>query len=198
MAYPEVVQKLQHEASLPENRGYADNGCDSFRQTAAHYMKTVFGVDGIDPESEILHSIGSKTALSLLPACFVDPGDIVLMTTPGYPVLGTHARYYGGEVFNLPLREENGFLPDLDAIPAKVLRKAKMLVLNYPNNPTGASATREFFEEVVRFAKKNGIVVVQDAAYAALVFRGEPLSILQVPGGRRWPSSCTPSRRDST
>jgi len=184
MAYPEVVQKLQHEASLPENRGYADNGCDSFRQMVAHYMKTVFGVEGIDPESEILHSIGSKTALSLLPACFVDPGDIVLMTTPGYPVLGTHARYYGGEVFNLPLREENGFLPDLDAIPAKVLRKAKMLVLNYPNNPTGASATREFFEEVVRFAKKNGIVVVQDAAYAALVFRGEPLSILQVPGGK--------------
>ncbi len=184
MAYPEVVQKLQHEASLPENRGYADNGCDSFRRVAAHYMGQVFGIEGLDPETEVLHSIGSKTALSMLPACFVNPGDVVLLTTPGYPVLGTHAEYYGGEVHNLPLEEENGFLPDLDAIPADVRRRAKILVLNYPNNPTGASATREFFEKAVQFARENEIVIVQDAAYAALIFEGDPLSILQVPGAK--------------
>lgn len=184
MAYPEVVQKLQHEATLPENRGYADNGCESFRRVAAHYMEEVFGVSGIDPETEILHSIGSKTALSLLPACFINPGDVALMTTPGYPVLGTHANYYGGETYHLPLREENGFLPDLDAIPAEIAKRAKILVLNYPNNPTGASATYEFFERAVRFARENSIVIVQDAAYAALIFEGTPLSIFQIPGAK--------------
>jgi LL-diaminopimelate aminotransferase len=184
MAYPEVVQRLQHEASRPENRGYADNGCLSFRRAAAHYLEEVFGVEGIDPGTEVLHSIGSKTALSMLPACFIDPGDVALLTTPGYPVLGTHAKYYGGEVHNLPLREENGFLPDLGSIPSEVLAKAKLLVLNYPNNPTGASATRAFYEEVVAFAKEHGIVVVQDAAYAALVFDEAPLSILAVPGAK--------------
>ena len=184
MAYPEVVQTLQHEAALSENRGYADNGSESFKKVAAHYMEKVFGVTDLDTENEILHSIGSKTALSMLPACFINPGDVVLMTTPGYPVLGTHAKYYGGEVYNMELKEENGFLPDLKAVPADVLKKAKMMVLNYPNNPTGASATKEFFEEVVEFAKKNEIMVIQDAAYAALIFEGEPLSILQVPGGK--------------
>ncbi|MEM0966165.1 MAG: LL-diaminopimelate aminotransferase [Verrucomicrobiota bacterium] len=184
MAYPEVVQTLQNEAARPENRGYADNGCESFLEVAAHYMEKVFGVKGIDPGTEVLHSIGSKTALTMLPACFVNPGDVVLMTTPGYPVLGTHAQYYGGEVFNMPLHAENGFLPDLAAVPADICKRAKVMVLNYPNNPTGASATREFFEEVVRFAKENEIVVIQDAAYAALIFEGEPLSILQVEGGK--------------
>jgi len=184
MAYPEVVQKLQIEASLPENRGYADNGCESFCRAASRYMEEVFGVAGIDPETEILHSIGSKTALTMIPACFINPGDVVLMTTPGYPVLGTHAKYYGGEVYNMPLREENGFLPDLGAVPADICKKAKIMVLNYPNNPTGASATRAFYEEAVLFAKKNNIIVIQDAAYAALIFEGEPLSILQVPGGK--------------
>lgn len=184
MAYPEVVQSLQHEASLPENRGYADNGCDSFRRTAAHYMESVFGVEGLDWETDVLHSIGSKTALSMLPSCFINPGDVVLMTTPGYPVLGTHAQYLGGEVHNLPLKEENEFLPELDSIPEDVCRRAKILVLNYPNNPTGASATREFFEKAIDFAKTNEIIIIQDAAYAALIFEGEPLSILQVPGGK--------------
>jgi len=184
MAYPEVVQRLQHEAALSENRGYADNGCDSFKHAAAHYMKDVFGVEDLDPETEVLHSIGSKAALSLLPACLINPGDVVLMTTPGYPVFGTHAKYYGGEVHQLPLLEENNFLPDLDSIPADILKKTKVLVINYPNNPTGASASREFFEKVVCFAKKNHLVVIQDAAYAALIFEGQPLSILQVEGGK--------------
>ena len=89
----------------------------------------------------MIHSIGSKAALSILPAVLINPGDYVLMTTPGYPVFGTHAKYYGGLVHNLPLTAENKFLPDLDDIPADVLKKAKVLVINYPNNPTGASAT---------------------------------------------------------
>src|SRR6266404_3110103 len=106
------------------------------------------------------------------------------MTTPGYPVFGTHARYYGGLVHNLPLTEANQFLPDLDSVPAKVLSRAKVLVLNYPNNPTGASATPEFFSQVVDFARCHQLVVIHDAAYAALVFEGLPLSFLATPGAK--------------
>ncbi len=181
MAYPEVVQTLQHEAARPENRGYADNGGSEFKEAAADYMKKVFGVD-LDPQTQVLHSIGSKTALSMIPACFINPGDVVLMTTPGYPVFGTHARYYGGEVYNMPLEEKNGFLPDLAAVPADVLKRAKVLVINYPNNPTGASATADFYAKVVDFAKTNELIVLQDAAYAALIFEGQPLSFLKTPG----------------
>jgi len=184
MAFPEVVQSLQEAAALPENRGYADNGGDAFKHAAVRYMAEVCGVQGLDPETEVLHSIGSKTALNMLPACFVNPGDYVLMTVPGYPVLGTHAKYYGGKVHNLPLKEENNFLPDLKNIPAEVLERAKVLVINYPNNPTGASATAEFYAEVVAFAKQHKLIVVQDAAYAALIFEGKPLSILSVPGAK--------------
>ncbi len=183
MAFPEVVSALQAEAAKPENRGYADNGGAAFKAAAVRYMDDVFGVTGLDPAQHVIHSIGSKAALSLIPACFVNPGDVVLMTSPGYPVLGTHAAYYGGEVVNLPLEEQNHFLPDLDAVPADVARRAKILVLNYPNNPTGAGATPEFFREAVRFARENEIVIVQDAAYAGLIFEGRPLSILAQPGG---------------
>lgn len=184
MAFPIVVETLQKEAAKPENRGYSDNGGEEFKAAAAKYMADVFGVSDIDPESEVIHSIGSKTALSMLPACFIDPGDVVLMTVPGYPVLGTHAKYYGGRVFNMPLKADKDFLPDLDAVPDDVLAKAKILVLNYPNNPTGASATREFFEKAVAFAKANNLILVQDAAYASLIFEGTPLSIFQVPGAK--------------
>jgi len=106
------------------------------------------------------------------------------MTVPGYPVFGTHSIYYGGFVYNLPLLEENGYLPDLYRVPPDVLKKAKVLVLNYPNNPTGASATPEFFAHVVDFAKANRLVVIHDAAYAALVFEGQPLSFLSVAGAK--------------
>src|SRR5262249_53404666 len=145
----EVIEKLCAEARLPENRGYADNGDGVLKEAAARYLESVCGVHGIDPENEIVHSIGSKAALSILPAALINPGDTVLMTTPGYPVFGTHAKYYGGMVHNLPLTEENGFLPNLDALPSATLSKAKVLVLNYPNNPTGGSATPEFFARVV-------------------------------------------------
>ncbi|MEK9983594.1 MAG: LL-diaminopimelate aminotransferase [Opitutae bacterium] len=184
MAFPEVVNALQTAAAKPENRGYADNGGATFKSAAAKWMESVFGVSNIDTETEVVHSIGSKTALSLLPKCFINPGDVVLMTTPGYPVFGTHAQYLGGEVYNLPLTEENNFLPQLGNIPADILGRAKAIVVNYPNNPTGASATIKFFEELVSFAKENDLIVIQDAAYSGLIFEGEPLSFLQVPGAK--------------
>lgn len=175
------IDALYEAAKDPANRGYADNGGDRFRNAAAKWMKDVVGVE-LDAQRHLCHSIGSKAALSILPACFINPGDVALMTTPGYPVFGTHARYYGGEVYNLPLRRENAFLPDLREIPPEVLRRAKTLVINYPNNPTGASATTEFFHDVVAFARRHRLVVIHDAAYAALVFEGRPTSILSVPG----------------
>lgn len=184
MAFPVVVKALQDAAGKPEYRGYADNGGDEFKTAAAKYMSDVFGVKGIDPETEVVHSIGSKTALTMIPACFINPGDVVLMTVPGYPVLGTHTKYLGGQVCNMPLEKKNNFLPDLDGIPADILAKAKIMVLNYPNNPTGASATIDFFEKAVKFAKANNLIIVQDAAYASLIFEGAPLSIFQVSGAK--------------
>lgn len=184
MALPGVVKKLQREAEKPENRGYADNGIQEFKDAAARYLAKVYGVRDINPETEVLHGIGSKPVLAMIPAVFIDPGDVTLMTVPGYPVMATHTRWYGGSVHALPLTEENGFLPDLDSIPADVKRKAKLLYLNYPNNPTGAGATKAFFEKVVRFAKENGVIVVHDAAYAALAYGSKPLSFLSVSGAR--------------
>ncbi|GIO85239.1 aspartate aminotransferase [Paenibacillus faecis] len=185
MADSGIVAKLAEEAAKPENRGYADNGISEFKEAAAAYLKAVFGVDGIDPVTEIVHSIGSKPALAMLPSCFINPGDITIMTVPGYPILGTHTKYLGGEVYTIPLTEENHFLPDLASIPEEVARKAKLIYLNYPNNPTGASATAAFFAEVVEWARKYEVVVVHDAPYAALTYDGlKPLSFLSVPGAK--------------
>src|SRR5579872_3212831 len=131
MAFPEVVEQLHQEARKPENRGYSDNGDGVLKQAAARYLERVCGVSGINPETEVLHSIGSKAALSILPAVLANPGDYVLMTTPGYPVFGTHAKYYGAQVHNIPLVQENRFLPDLSSIPHDILKKSKVLVLNY-------------------------------------------------------------------
>ena len=113
-------------------------------------MRRRFGVE-LDAASEVNHCIGSKTALAMLPACFINPGDITLMTVPGYPVAGTHTRYYGGAVYELPLLPEHDFFPDLKSIPRDILHKAKLLVLNYPNSPTGKVATRAFYRAGHRF-----------------------------------------------
>ncbi len=183
MAAQSVRRVMADQINRPENRGYADNGIAEFKQAAARFMARQFGVE-LDPATEVNHCIGSKTALAILPAVLIDPGDITLMTVPGYPVAGTHTKYYGGQVYRLPLTEENGFFPDLDSIPAEICGRAKLLVLNYPNSPTGRVATREFFARVVAFARENEVVVIQDAAHVMLTFEGRPLSFLQVPGAR--------------
>ena len=179
-----VIKKLIEESGKHENRGYSDNGIQEFKDAASEYMDKVFGVNNIDPLTEVVHSIGSKPALAMLPLTIINPGDVALMTTPGYPVFGTHTRYLGGKVYNLPLIEKNNFLPDLNSIPADILERAKVIVLNYPNNPTGRGATQAFFKEVISFAKENSIVVIHDAAYSALVYNSEPLSFLSIPGAK--------------
>ncbi len=182
MADPGVVKTLQLETEKPENRGYTDNGIEEFKVAACKYMDTVFGVKGLQPEKHVNHVIGSKPGLAMTPAIFINPGDITLMTVPGYPVMGTHTQYLGGDVVNLPLTEENQFLPDLKSIDADTRKRAKILLLNYPNNPTGAKATREFYEEAIEFAKQNSIIIIQDAAYSALTYEGKSESFLSVPG----------------
>ena len=178
-----VLSTMAEEIGRPENRGYADNGTAEFKEAVARFMQREYGVQ-LDAATEVNHCIGSKTALSMLPAAFINPGDITLMTVPGYPVAGTHTVYYGGSVYKLPLLAENNFLPDLASIPDDVRAKAKLLVLCYPNSPTGATATREFYESAIRFAKENDIVIVQDAAHALLSFDQKPNSFLSVPGAK--------------
>jgi len=181
---PEAVRAvLKREVDRPENRGYADNGIQAFKEAAAEYLKREFGVT-LDPVTEINHAIGSKPAYAMLPAVFINPGDVTLMTVPGYPVAATHTRYYGGEVYKLPLRPENHFYPDLGSIPAEIKKRAKLLVLNYPNSPTGQTATVDFYKRVIDFAHTHQVVVVQDAAHILLSYDGPPLSFLQVDGAK--------------
>ncbi|QDT08634.1 LL-diaminopimelate aminotransferase [Planctomycetes bacterium K23_9] len=181
MADESVRKVMGDEVNKVENRGYADNGVAEYKAAAARFMQRNFGVK-LDPATQINHCIGSKPAYAMLPACFINPGDITMMTVPGYPVAGTHTRYYGGEVFKLPLLAENGFLPDLDSIPDDVYRRTKLMVLNYPNSPTGTTCSPEFFEKVVALAKEKEFVVVQDAAHIMLTFDGKPRSFLETPG----------------
>lgn len=183
MAAESVRRVMAEEINKPENRGYADNGIPAFKEAVARFMRREFGVE-LDPATEINHCIGTKPMLAMLPAALIDPGDVTLMTVPGYPVAGTHTKYYGGEVHRLPLLAENDFLPDLDSIPADVCCRAKLLVINYPNSPTGKVATRAFYEKVVEFARTNEVVVAQDAAHIMLSYDAPPLSFLQVPGAR--------------
>ncbi len=178
-----VVKALSEEAGKPENRWYADNGIPEFREAAVQYLEKVYGLKGLINTENIIHGIGSKPILAMLPLCFINPGDILLTTVPGYPVTATYTKYLGGEVYNLPLWESNSFLPDLDSIPPSVLKRAKLLYMNYPNNPTGAVATKDFFNKVADFAVKNSIVVIHDAAYSALTYDGyKPLSFLSADG----------------
>ena len=181
MAPEPVRHAMVAELNKVENRGYADNGIDEYKQAAARYLKRNFGVD-LDPATQIIHCIGSKPAYALLPAAFINPGDVTLFTVPGYPVASTWTKYLGGIVHNLPLLPENDFFPDLDNIPADVLAKAKILVINYPNSPSGKTATREFYAKVVAFAKQHNIVVVQDAAHLPFTHGKKPLSFLETPG----------------
>lgn len=182
---PHVVDALARAARDPRNHRYPDyEGLLSFREAVAGWYRRRFGVT-LDPATEVLTLIGSKEGTAHIPLAFVNPGDVVLVPDPGYPVYAAGTVFAGGEPYFLPLRAEHGFLPDLDAVPADVLRRAKMLFLNYPNNPTAATAPREFFEAVVRLAQRHGLIVCHDAMYSELCFDGyAPGSFLQVPGAK--------------
>ncbi|TYB32996.1 MAG: LL-diaminopimelate aminotransferase [Flexistipes sinusarabici] len=179
----EIADILKKEVDKKENRFYSDNGIQEFKDVAADYMKKRFNVD-IDPVSEVNHSIGSKPGLAMIPFTLINPGDVSLMTVPGYPVTGSLTKYLGGDIYTLHLTKENNFLPDLDAIPEDIRKKAKLLYLNYPNNPTGAIAGKDFFEKVVKFAKENNIAVVHDAAYIELTYGEKQPSFLSVEGAK--------------
>ena len=183
MAPAPIRKALKKAVDNPANRGYSDNGIREFKLAAADYMSKFFGVTDLNPDTDICHSIGSKPALAMLPLCFINPGDVALVTVPGYPVLATHTRYLGGEVVKVPLKKENKFYPDLDRIDPAVFGRAKLFYVNYPNNPTGAAPTEELFDRLIAFAQQHNILIVQDAAYATLVYE-QPLSILSRPGGK--------------
>ncbi len=184
MADQKIIDELYKQTMVYENRGYADNGCEEYKKAAIKYMEDIYGVKGLDLATEVTHAIGGKNAFAFLPAALINEGDYALITSPGYPVLGIHTKWMGGKVYPLALKEENNFLPELDKIPVDILKKSKMLYINYPNNPTGAVATKEFYEEVVAFAKKHNIIVVSDPAYGTLQFEGKPLSILSIEGAK--------------
>lgn len=181
MAYYTVIRKLAYEARKWENRVYADNGIDEFKEECIHFIDRHYGVKVT--KKHINHCIGAKSALSILPLLFIDEGDYLLTTSPGYAVMPNVTKWLGGKVYNMEITPENNFLPDLEKIPLKIIKKAKLMYLNYPNNPTGAIASYEFYEKVVKFAKKHNIFVVSDAAYLPLVFnKSDQISFLNVKG----------------
>jgi LL-diaminopimelate aminotransferase len=181
---PHVVARLREAAGNPANHRYPDyEGLPAFREAAAAWMQRGYGVK-LDPATEIVSLIGSKEGVANMAVAFVDPGDVVLVPDPGYPVYHIGSVFNGGITHRMPLLRQNAFLPDLAAIPADVARRAKLLWLNYPNNPTGAVAPRAFLEDAIRFCEKHGIILCHDAAYAELYFGERPPSILELPGGR--------------
>jgi LL-diaminopimelate aminotransferase len=180
-----IVESLCEAARDQATHHYPNYaGMLAYRQAVADWYASRFGVS-LDPVSEVLALIGSKEGIAHIPEAFVNPGDYVLATDPGYPVYKTSTLFAEGKVHELPLREEHDFLPVFDDIPTAVLERAKLMFLGYPNNPTGAVAPRSFFEEVVEFAREHDIVVVHDNAYSEIAFDGyRPLSFLEVDGAR--------------
>ena len=178
-----IVKKLQEKAADPSTHRYPSyEGLSVYREAVANWYKRRFGVE-LNPDTEVVSLIGSKEGIAHLPLCYVDPGDVCLVPDPAYPVYAIGVLFAGGESYKMPLLEENGFLPDLEAIPADVAKKAKILYLNYPYNPTGAVADKEFFQKAVEFAKTYDIIVCHDAAYTEIAFDGyKPISFLEVPG----------------
>ena len=180
-----IIERLKKAAENPKNHRYPSyEGMIEFRTAVAQWYKRRFGIQ-LDPETEVLSLIGSKEGIAHIPLAFVDPGDIVLVPSPGYPVYRVSTLFAGGTPYFLPLRKENGFLLNVSQIPESVAKKAKLLFINYPNNPTSAVAERSFFEEVVAFARRYQVIVSHDAAYSEVAFDGyHPLSFLQVEGAR--------------
>jgi LL-diaminopimelate aminotransferase len=187
MAPPqEIVEALYHAASKPDAHGYQPSrGTDAIRQAWAGMYHRTLDVE-LDPESQILPLIGSKEGIFNITQALVDPGDVVLVPDPGYPIYRSSAWIAGGEPYFMPLLSENDFLPNLGAIPNDILKRAKLMWLNYPNNPTTAFAPKSFYEEVVQLAQKHNILVCHDAAYSQVYFdEHKPSSLLSVPGAEK-------------
>jgi len=180
-----ILDELHRAADDPANHRYPESeGLPELRQAIADWYERRFEVR-FDPQRETLPLIGSKEGIAHMALCLIDPGDVALVPDPAYPVYEIGTLFAGGEVYRLPLTEERGWLPDLDAVPADVVRRAKVLWLNYPNNPTGAVAPLEFFERVVAWAKRHGIAVCHDNPYCDVAYDGyRPHSIFQVPGAK--------------
>ena len=179
-----VIKALQKAAEASENHRYPSyTGMNRFREAAAGWMKKRFGVL-LDSLTEVVSLIGSKEGIANFPLAFVNPGDVVLVPSPGYPPYNSGALFAGGVSYSMPLKRENRFLPDLNAIPADVAKKAKVMHINYPNNPTAAVAGKEFYKKVIDFAKRNNVIVCSDAAYCEQYDKEPPVSFLEVEGAR--------------
>ncbi|MFN8672496.1 MAG: LL-diaminopimelate aminotransferase [Candidatus Sericytochromatia bacterium] len=180
-----IIDVMNKQTQNPETHNYPPyDGTQNFREAVAKFYKTRFNVD-LDPDKEVLSLIGSKEGLAHIHLAFTDPGDYSLVPDPAYPVYKVTTYFSGGIPYSMPLLEENGFLPDLKKIPTDIADKAKLLFLNYPNNPTGATATLEFFEEAVHFAKKHDILICHDLAYSEMAYDGyKAPSFLEVKGSK--------------
>lgn len=181
-----IIEALCAAAKNPANHQYPSYiGMLAFRQAVADWYKRRFGVV-LDPNSEIVSLIGSKEGIAHFPLAFVNPGDLVLIATPNYPVYGVTTEFVGGVPMYLPLTDENNFLPDLDSISSDTWKKAKAIYINYPNNPTAATAPRAFYEKLIQIALEFNVIIVHDAAYTEMYFSEDkkPLSILELPGGK--------------
>ncbi len=167
-----VVDELKRTADVPANHRYPEtDGLPELRESIARWYERRFGLS-FDPGKEVLPLIGAKEGIGHMALCLIDPGDVALVPDPGYPVYGVGTMFAGGESHFMPLREERGWLPDLSAIPSDVARRATVMWLNYPNNPTGGLATEEFFQEAVAFAKEYDLAICHDAAYSEVTFDG--------------------------
>lgn len=184
-APPEVIATLEAASRRPDTHGYASYyGSPAYRQAIADFYARRFGVE-LDPRTETLALIGSKEGIYHIPTAFIDPGTVALIPDPGYPTYGAATQLVGGEIYPLPLLRENSFLPKLEAIPTAVLERARMLWLNYPNNPTAAVASPAFLEQAVDFARKYKLLLVYDHAYSEIAWDSTPPpSVLQIPGAK--------------
>ena len=179
-----IIRAAQAAVADPATHQYAlDRGDAAFRGTIAAWHKKRFGV-ALDPETEILPAQGSKETLSHLPLAVMNPGDVGLVPDPGYPVYASSIQFAGGEVVRFSITAARRYLPDMKAFKAKDLKRAKLIYLNYPNNPTAASATLDFYREVVAWAREHRVLVAQDAAYSEVYFESPPPSLLEVPGAK--------------
>jgi LL-diaminopimelate aminotransferase len=178
-----IVDSLCRAAHNPANHRYPDyEGSRQFREAVCKWYLTRFGI-GLNPATEVMALIGSKEGIAHLPMAFVNPGDVVLVPDPGYPVYGTMTSMTGGVPYRMPLLEKNFFLPVLEDIPPDMLARSRVMFLNYPNNPTGAVAPREFFERALRFAVKHGILLALDCAYSEIHYGKDVYrSIFDLPG----------------